>query len=362
MPDDSKRFLNVFMDQNNKCNLKCIMCGFSDPRVRSITKYDMPFSLFEKIAREIFPFAKYLALSCLTEPLMTKDFIQRLDLLKTFPVPFIEIVTNGTLLTREIAEKMIDVSVSRLAISIDSAVPEKYESIRVGAKFEKLVHNIQMLNAVKEERNSELPKLRINHVISRLNMNEFRLFLDFVESLHAQAIDVRTVIPFKNAQYRDSEDSTFYKDIAVIREELQNWSQRTGIEDVGYLRYQAERIDIDNGSGERMTCRRPWDSVAIHANGDMAPCISWTRQPTGNIAEESFSALWNGQAYGLIRKEFDDKKPGVDCLHCTIKTEAGIKEDDCFFEMLKKQQPGQISPETPSFLKKVLSKIKGKNL
>src|SRR5437899_7392471 len=36
-----QRFLNVFMDQNNKCNLRCQMCGFSDPRVASIGKYDM---------------------------------------------------------------------------------------------------------------------------------------------------------------------------------------------------------------------------------------------------------------------------------------------------------------------------------
>ena len=30
---ESARFLSVFMDQNNKCNLRCRMCGFSDPRV-----------------------------------------------------------------------------------------------------------------------------------------------------------------------------------------------------------------------------------------------------------------------------------------------------------------------------------------
>lgn len=79
MANDTKRFLHVYMDQNNKCNLRCVMCGFSDPRVKDIPKYDMPFWLFEKIAGEIFPYAEYLALSCLTEPLMTKDFPQRLE-------------------------------------------------------------------------------------------------------------------------------------------------------------------------------------------------------------------------------------------------------------------------------------------
>jgi len=32
-PDESGRYLNVFIEQNNTCNLKCRMCGFSDARV-----------------------------------------------------------------------------------------------------------------------------------------------------------------------------------------------------------------------------------------------------------------------------------------------------------------------------------------
>ena len=38
----AERFLNVFLDQNNKCNLRCQMCGFSDSRVAALSKYDMP--------------------------------------------------------------------------------------------------------------------------------------------------------------------------------------------------------------------------------------------------------------------------------------------------------------------------------
>ena len=38
------RPLSVFMDQNNRCNLKCRMCGFSDARVAALRKYDMRFS------------------------------------------------------------------------------------------------------------------------------------------------------------------------------------------------------------------------------------------------------------------------------------------------------------------------------
>lgn len=339
MPDNSRRFLNVLMDQNNKCNLRCVMCGFSDPRVRDIPKYDMPFWLFEKIAREVFPRAKYLALSCLTEPLMTRDFPQRLDLLKRYTVPCTDIITNGMLLNETVILKMIDARVSRLAVSIDGANAATYESVRIGAKFDKLTDNIKMFNRIKKQTGSELPKLRMNHVISGLNIDGFRQFLDFAESMGVQAIDVRTIIPFQNVGYRQDDENSFFQKIEMIREDLRRWTQKTGVEDVGYLRYRSEEISMEDEAGKRMTCRRPWDTVAIHANGDVLPCITWTRRPCGNMATKSFEDIWDGSAYNAIREEFEKRKPGVDCLHCTIKKRDGEREDDCYFAMLNKRPP-----------------------
>lgn len=339
MPDDSKRFLNVFMDQNNKCNLRCIMCGFSDPRVRKVPKYDLPFWLFEKIAREVFPSAKYLALSCLTEPLMTRDFPQRLDLLKTYTVPFTEIITNGTLLTGSIITKMIDARISRVAISLDGATPSIYESIRQGAKFDKVINNIRMLNSIKKEKKSDSPCLRINHVLSDVNIDEFDLFLALAESLEVRAIDVRTVLPCQNTKYHGNEDDSFFQKVERIREKLRHWTQKSGVEDVGYLRLRDEEIQLKDEAGEKVTCRRPWDTVAIHPNGDVFPCVTWSRQGGGNISEKSFEAIWNSSAFGAIRREFEERKPGIDCLYCTMRKSESGNEADWFLTMLNKHQP-----------------------
>lgn len=348
MSGSIERLLNIYMDQNNKCNLRCTMCGFSDPRVRAIPKYDMPYWLFEKVAREVFPYAKYVALSCLTEPLMTKDFPQRLNLLKRYPVPFTEIVTNGILLNKTVIARMIDARIARLAVSMDGADPITYESIRIGANFDKVVSKIKLFNRIKKEHESELPKLRMNHTISDVNIDEFGQFLDFAESLEVRAIDVRTIIPFHGAEHHGLEDNSFYEKVALIREKLHNWTQEKGVEDVGYLRLQPGEICLTNESGEKITCRRPWDTVAIHANGDVLPCITWARRPVGNIAEQSFEALWNSSAYKTIREEFEKRKPGVDCLHCIIKKRDGSSDDDCFFAMLNKGLPDRICRNSPS--------------
>lgn len=340
MRQDLKRFLNLFMDQNNKCNLKCQMCGFSDPRVKDIPKYDMPLWLFEKIAREVFPHTRYLALSCLTEPFMTGDFHKRLDLLKAYPVPFTEIITNATLLSEEAIYKMIEVSITRLAVSIDGANASTYEAIRVGAKFHKVIRNIQLINKMKAKMGTNLPNLRLNHVITETNINEFKAFLDLAESLNTQSVDVRTVIPFRNAVHQGTTSNSFFQKIQEMRDVLSQWIERTGVEDVGYLRYQAEEIQLFDESGQKRICQKPWDSLAIHANGDVLPCITWTRPPLANIAYQCFEEIWNGTAIEAVRQEFKEQQPGVDCQHCVIKKNVPfLEDDDCFFLMLNKIPP-----------------------
>src|SRR5262249_28626962 len=136
------RKLNVFMDQNNRCNLKCKMCGFSDPRISSVPKYDMPRRLFDSIAEQVFPQTNILVLSILTEPFMTRDFPDRLQVVRAFDVPYSEIITNGTLLNEASIDKILTAAITCLTFSIDGATREVYESIRVGASFDRVLGNL----------------------------------------------------------------------------------------------------------------------------------------------------------------------------------------------------------------------------
>jgi len=332
-----ERTLEVFMDQNNKCNLKCRMCGFSDPRAGALPKFDLPMALFEKIVDQVLPRARYLALSCMTEALMTRDFSERLHVLRRAQVPFTELITNGTLLTDRIIEAILAVPLSRIAVSIDGATKETFETVRVGANFETVIANVRRFSEMKAQAGATLPELRINHVVSELNEAEFPLFLDLAESLSPQAIDVRTIVRMSDAVDRGPSDESFFVRVREMRELLDAWCARTGIRNEGYLRPQEANIEIFTSTGERLTCQRAWNTVAIHANGDVLPCISWTRPPVGNLALQSFDEIWRGEAAEAIRREFEAKKPGIDCLHCTIKKDVDPEaHDDFFYRMIAK--------------------------
>jgi len=328
------RFLNVYMDQNNKCNLRCRMCGFSDPRVAALASYDLPRELYDSIARQLFPRVAYLALSLMTEPFMTRDFPDRLAAVREHEVPFSDIITNGTLLTARAIEKMIDARINRLTVSIDGGTKELYEHIRRGARFENVVRNIFLLQSMKRERGATLPRLRINHVLCDANIHAFDDFLALVEELGAEMIEVRTLSDMGQLELRPHADPRFWSKMPEACAKLAAFCARTGIEDSGYLRDRPSRIDIPDEAGRPLTCRRPWDTIAVHANGDAHVCMAWDRQPLGNFARETFEEIWTGPVMQAIRAEFEERQPGIDCLNCTIRSESVL--DDFFYRKLAK--------------------------
>jgi len=330
------RPLSVFMDQNNRCNLKCRMCGFSDVRVAALAKYDMPRALFDSIAAQIFPLTNLLVLSILTEPFMTRDFPDRLDRVREFGVPYSEIITNGTLLTEASIRKILDARITCLTFSIDGGTRETYEAIRVGARFQSVMYNVSLFQSMRRNHGYGLPALRVNHVLSEENIDHFDDFLGLAAKIHPERIGVRTVSRMSNAPIQENRDPAFWEKVVGARAKLSAFCARTGIENAGYLRDRPGTIDVFWQNGERMTCRAPWETLAIHPNGDVYPCMAWTRPPAGNLRTETFSEIWNGPRLGALRREFEDQRPGIDCLNCAIRSDGSPEHDDFFYRKVAK--------------------------
>jgi radical SAM protein with 4Fe4S-binding SPASM domain len=333
-PPSSERFLSVFMDQNNRCNLRCAMCGFSDPRVPSLAKYDMPRPLFDRIAAELFPRASYVCLSIMTEPFMTRDFPDRLRVPRDHGVPWTEVITNGTLLTRAACEAILDARLTRVVISFDGGTKEVFESIRIGARFEQVVANFTLLRDLRDARGLTEPVLRVNHVLSEGNIDHFDALLALVASLRADEISVRPVTRMSNALVQENRDPAFWEKVRAAKAKLTDFCARTGVRDTEYLRDRHTLIELFTGSGDRMTCRRPWDTLAIHPNGDAFPCMAWARDPIGNLGTQTLDEIWTGPALTALRREFEDVQPGIDCLHCTIRRGDADPDDDFFYRKL----------------------------
>ena len=341
--------MSVFMDQNNRCNLKCRMCGFNDERVAALRKYDMPRAVFDSIAEQIFPQTNLLVLSILTEPFMTRDFPDRLAAVRRFEVPYSEIITNGTLMNAAAVEKILDAAITCLTVSIDGGTREVYEGIRIGARFEQVLANVDLFLERRRRRVATLPHLRINHVLSEPNIDHFAEFLELVERIHPEKIGVRTVSRMSDAAIQETKDPEFWSKVRDARIRLAEFCRRTGVEDAGYLRDTPTAIDLFDPFGARRICRAPWENVAIHANGDVYPCMAWTKPAAGNLLRQSFDEIWNGGDFAALRREFEESRPGVDCLHCRIRRDGGDPDDHFFFRKVAKglDLSGWMTPLTP---------------
>jgi len=67
-----------------------------------------------------------------------------------------------------------------LTFSIDAVTKHKYESIRKGAKFERLIESLEIINEMNKKCNSSI-QLHINVVVMRSNYKELYLFPDFCQ-------------------------------------------------------------------------------------------------------------------------------------------------------------------------------------
>lgn len=163
------------------CNLNCIMCRNNNGR------HEKEDYLYLRTLKEL-QFKYNMATTCAGEPFTLKK--ELLDLVEhnVNTDKIIWILTNGTLLNEsdiELLKKYKDNgSKFEICMSFDSDIPEVYEKIRRGAKFEVAYNNLISLAKNKLLSN-------VHYVIQELNLDSF---LDTERRLKEFGIPTRFMI------------------------------------------------------------------------------------------------------------------------------------------------------------------------
>jgi MoaA/NifB/PqqE/SkfB family radical SAM enzyme len=195
-----ERTLKIVWDISNKCNLRCRMCHFSFDHVFHQPANFTSLAMFESIAAQALPIAHTLILSAGNEPLVSPHFVDILKIAARYRVPEVLFLTNGQLLSPKVADAVIDAGVTQLQISIDGATRETYEYIRRGARFDRLVRNLEYLSARKRELGRSRPRLQFNIVLMQRNLEELPLFVDLAERLGVDWIAARHLLMMKGLE------------------------------------------------------------------------------------------------------------------------------------------------------------------
>jgi MoaA/NifB/PqqE/SkfB family radical SAM enzyme len=259
---------------------------------------------------------------------MNKDFGWFLEQTAPYSIPNVGFTTNGVLLTESMAQRCIRTPVHEVSVSLDGSRAETYERIRPEAKWDQVLANIRQLVQLRDAARSPYPRLRLNYVLMRCNIEEVVEFVDLARDLGASIVDFRHVVVFDIAREMRNESLFRERDLAnVWLERAKVRADQLGVQ-VAYLPMFPRRPGLERvrrwwrklrktrGNGPR--CGAPWETVVITHLGFVGPCVGWLRDPPlGNLTRQMFDDILNGPEMTRLRDGLLGRGPLPDsCAAC----------------------------------------------
>ncbi|MCR4336123.1 MAG: radical SAM protein [archaeon] len=274
---------SIQIEISTKCNLKCVMCPLTSQEKKEkylphlLKPKNMGFEEFRKIL-DSFPRAGIIRINGIGEPLLNPE-IEKMIAYCTENGILSVFNTNGTMLTEEKSRGLIESGASSVIISFDGANKKTFESIRIGANYDKVLENISSLVKLKKELKSELPKISIATVYMKQNREELEKIREMFRKIG--------VNDFITNNLNGPPNDEFSMKNRVIEPE----------------------------KNAPISCVQPWDEVYININGQISPCCYAPYLNFGNIFEQDFDSTWNNSKYEQFRKNKRSRKSDI-CNNC----------------------------------------------
>lgn len=203
------RYLGVFIDPVMACNIRCRMCYFSDPAKRPAPQGLMSDAQIEALKKSVLPKALKMQIGCGAEPTLYRHLPQLIKAGKECGVPYIEMTTNGQLLTTESLTAAIEAGLNGITLSLHGTTRETFEYLMDGASYDKLLNLLDTLRAIREA-HPEF-QLRINYTVNNLNKNEITSLWQLFDGIRIDVLQIRPIQKLGDTAYNDFE-ITDYED------------------------------------------------------------------------------------------------------------------------------------------------------
>lgn len=303
------RFIDLALTDN--CNLKCIMCvRTTDP---TIELNELSFEQVKNIINKVSEYATTIQLAGgLGEPLLYKYIFDAIKYSKKKGLEVL-LTSNGTLLNTKNIDKLINSGLDYLSLSIDGATKETFESIRVGAKYEKMITGIWNLCRIRDKKKAKLKIEFVPVVMIGKNLHEVPALVRLAKEVGVDGV------AFSDVSYWVGEESADNYAIRITE-------NKKGIKDIFK---EAEKLGKELNIDVRLpplelptnkiVCYQPWYMLPITTKGDVRPCCGVHNIFMGNILEQSLEEIWNGERFVEWRRKMNSKNPPVPCIKCPMR-------------------------------------------
>jgi MoaA/NifB/PqqE/SkfB family radical SAM enzyme len=266
----------------------------------------------------------------------------------------VELITNGTLLNCETAEKLTDLCLDRLWVSLDGATPKSYSDIRLGDELNGVLDNLFGLVRNRTISKREFPKLGIAFVAMKRNIADLPAVIAIGKTLGADLFSISNVMPHTEELQREIlyQKSLYYNDqspaIAVdgIQFPRMDLNTETLLPLSKFLGEQIhEKAKFPKIPVGANTC--PFiekKSLSIRWDGMVSPCLPLmhthqnylddTRRIShsysyGDVNLNGLGQIWNDPAYVQFRNRLMDFDFSP-CTFCNSCENAESNLEDCF--------------------------------
>jgi MoaA/NifB/PqqE/SkfB family radical SAM enzyme len=345
----------VYVEATNQCNLNCSICMRN---VWDVQYGCMSSETFERILASFQSLSQKpeLFLGGYGEPLSHPHILEMIKQAKKLGHP-VSLITNGILLTEQVARKLIDLNLDMLWVSLDGASPECYADVRLGDALPVVVENLTRLRAQKYKSFGSSswaghPKLGIAFVAMQRNIHDLGEVIRLGTRLGAVEFSISNVLAH-NSKLLDENLYTRSLDMAagqeirpVVHMPLMDVQPQT-MNSLADVLKGMNRLELSGGLLNQNTDQCPFverGSLAVRWDGYVSPCLPLLythkhfldqRERTsreyfvGNVCEQTLPDIWNDGNYLALRKRLQDFdfSPCAFCNSCEMANE---NMEDCF--------------------------------
>ncbi len=355
------RLTKVYIEPTNRCNLDCRTCirnTWDEPLGQ------MSWSTFDRILDGLCAFSPTPAVffGGLGEPLTHPRIVEMVTRAKQLGAN-VEMITNGTLLTKDVSRQLIDAGLDMLWVSLDGATPESYADVRLGAALPTVLANLAAFQAIRLARNIspncmcadgyaiyEKPEIGIVFVAMKRNINDLPAIISLGSRFAVSRFMISNVLPYS----ADMVGEMLYSK-AIAREDQSLVTIELPRIDVNEITANAlsrasrteHTLTVGGADLSRGKSRCPFierGSLAVSWAGDLSPCLPLLHSYTsfvndrthfrrsytvGTVTDTSLKDLWNDPKYVRFREQVEmfDFSPCTTCGGCDLSQN---NEDDCF--------------------------------
>jgi radical SAM protein with 4Fe4S-binding SPASM domain len=262
-----------------RCNLKCEFCYVGDKRYGELNTNDTKKILFKIYHEANVPSVSFTG----GEPLVRNDICTLVEYASNIGL-WTNLITNATLLSREIVHNLKRAGLSSAQVSIEGPNPAVHDAITgIAGSFDMTMRGLKLLMK------AEIP-VHTNTTVSKNNIAHLEEIVLLAKDVGLSRLSMNLLIPCGSALHKQH----LWVPYSDIGDYIMRLKRRAAEAQIKFLWYSPVPMcafnPIAHGFGNK-SCAAITGLLSIDPLGNIIPCSSW-RMPVGSLLKQRFEDIW----------------------------------------------------------------------